>query len=58
MDKNGNVVYYEYLNGYWCKYEYDSQGKLIYFENSGGNIVDKRIPEVIEHNGRKYKLIP
>jgi hypothetical protein len=58
MDKNGNVVYYEYLNGYWCKYEYDSQGKLIYSEDSDGYIEDHRTPEIIEHNGRKYQLIP
>jgi hypothetical protein len=57
-DKNGNVVYFEYLNRYWCKYEYDSQGKLIYSEDSDGYIEDNRIPEIIEHNGRKYKLIP
>jgi hypothetical protein len=57
-DKNGNVVYYEYLNGYWCKREHDSQGIQIYFEDSLGVIIDNRTPEVIEHNGRKYQLIP
>ena len=31
-DKNGNVIYYEYSNGDWRKYEYDSNGNPIYFE--------------------------
>jgi hypothetical protein len=57
-DKNGNVVYYEYSTGYWLKREFDSQGKVIYLENSSGEIIDNRIPEIIEHNGRKYQLIP
>jgi hypothetical protein len=52
------VVYYEHSDGYWTKREFDSQGKVIYFENSNGIIVDNRTPEVIEHNGRKYQLIP
>ena len=57
-DKNGDDIYHETSKGYWFKSEFDSNGDVIYFENSGGNIVDKRIPEVIEHNGRKYQLIP
>jgi hypothetical protein len=57
-NKNGNVVYKEYLDKSWSKREFDSQGKVIYLENSSGAIIDNRIPEVIEHNGRKYKLIP
>jgi hypothetical protein len=57
-DKKGNGVYHEYLHGYWEKCEYDSDGNLIYFENSEGLIEDHRTPKIIEHNGRKYKLIP
>jgi len=57
-DRNGNDIYYETSKGYWCKREHDSQGKQIYFEDSDGDIVDRRIPEIIEHNGRKYQLIP
>ena len=58
-NKDGNEIYYEDLfPGYWVKYEYDSGGNQIYYENSNGEIVDNRIPEVIEHNGRKYQLIP
>jgi hypothetical protein len=57
-NKNGNVVYKEYLDKSWSKREFDSQGKVLYLENSSGEIIDNRIPEVIEHNGKKYQLIP
>jgi hypothetical protein len=57
-DKNGNDIYHETSKGYWFKSEFDSNGDVIYFENSGGNIVDNRTPEIIEHKGRKYQLIP
>ncbi len=51
------TVYYEHSDGYWCKLEYDSKGNEIYTEDSRGVIVDNRTPKIIEHNGRKYKLI-
>ncbi len=35
-DKNGRTIYFESSNGFWRKYEYDSQGNRIYFENSNG----------------------
>ena len=57
-DKRGNYVYMEFLSGYWVKREFDSQGNQIYFETSDGLIEDNRTPEIIEHNGRKYQLIP
>jgi hypothetical protein len=57
-DRNGNCIYFEYSNGRWLKREYDSDGYLIYEECSEGIIIDNRIPEIIEHNGRKYQLIP
>ena len=38
--------------------EYDSQGNQIYFENSVGEIINNRIPQIIKLNGRKYQLIP
>jgi hypothetical protein len=41
-DRNGNDIYFENSNGYWCKYEYDSQGKLIYSEDSDGYIEYRR----------------
>jgi len=58
IDKNEHCIYSEDYSGYWLKREYDSQGERIYFEDSDGHIEDRRIPEVIEHNGRKYQLIP
>lgn len=57
-DSGGNEIYYESSIGYWIKREHDSKGNEIYFEDSDGVIIDNRIHEVIEHNGRKYKLIP
>jgi hypothetical protein len=57
-DSQGDQTYYHDSDGYWTKREYDSQGNQIYFEDSDGIIVDNRTPEVIEHNGRKYQLIP
>ena len=35
-DKNGNIIYREYSNGYWVKREHDDRGKEIRFENSNG----------------------
>ena len=29
-DTNGNIIYCENSNGYWSKYEYDSNKKQIY----------------------------
>ena len=54
----GNNIYYETSNRRWRKREYDLDGKVIYDECSEGIIVDNRTPEIIEHNGRKYQLIP
>ena len=59
-DSQGNEIYHDDSTGFWVKREYysDSQGNQIYYENSYGTIIDNRIPEVIERNGRKYQLIP
>jgi hypothetical protein len=57
LDKNGSLIYFENARG-WDRHEYNSEEKLMYYENSDGHIIDNRIPEVIEHNGRKYQLIP
>jgi hypothetical protein len=35
-DKNGNQIYWELSNGYWCKREYDTNGNQIYYEDSDG----------------------
>jgi hypothetical protein len=58
IDKNDHRVYGEDSSGYWFKSEFDPNGDVIYFEDSVGAIVDNRTPEIIEHNGRKYQLIP
>jgi len=34
-DKDGNIIYYEDSEGYWCKREY-KDGKEVYFEDSDG----------------------
>lgn len=41
------LSYYEEYKGYWVKREYDSEGKLIYIEDSTGVKLDDR-PKVIE----------
>ena len=60
-DKNGNLIYREFSNGYWEKCEYDSKGNEIYYENSEGEIIDDR-PKPCEGKeivieGIKYKLV-
>ena len=57
-NKDGKLIYWEDFSGWWYRWEFNSQGEEIYHERSDGHIKDKRIPEVIEHNGRKYQLIP
>jgi hypothetical protein len=59
-DKNGKEIYWEDSDRYWTKREYDSQGNQIYFEDSGGLIIDNR-PKPCENKeivieGVKYKL--
>ena len=36
LDKNGKIIYFEDLDGYWAKWERNSKGKEIYCENSMG----------------------
>jgi len=35
-DKNGNIIYFENSDGFWCKLEYDKNGNEIYYENIDG----------------------
>ena len=35
-DDNGNVIYHEESDGFWCKREFDEKGNEIYYENSDG----------------------
>jgi hypothetical protein len=57
-DSEKRLIYHEYSDGRWLKREYDSEGHRIYYEDSFGSIIDNRTPKIIEHNGRKYQLIP
>ena len=60
-DKNGRVIYSELSNGVWVKCERDSQGKVIYYEDSKGKIIDDRPKhcenKVVEIDGEKFKLV-
>ena len=60
-DKNGRTIYLEYSDGYWSKREWDSQGNVIYYEDSNGKIIDNR-PKSCENKeivigGEKFKLV-
>jgi hypothetical protein len=41
-DGKGNVIYLEYDDGFWARWEYNEKGNEIYFENSKGQIKDNR----------------
>ena len=60
-DKNNELIYWEDSNRVWEKSEYDSQGRLIYRENSFGRIIDKRPKscegDIVEFGGEKFKLV-
>jgi hypothetical protein len=36
LNKNGKRIYLERSDGFWAKWEYDSQGNQIYYEGSNG----------------------
>ena len=60
-DKSGQLIYLELSNGNWSKWEYNSQGNIIYFERSDGTIRDNR-PKPCENkeiviDGEKFKLV-
>ena len=61
QDKNNKLIYWEDSNRVWEKSEYDSQGRLIYRENSFGRIIDKRPKscegDIVEFGGEKFKLV-
>ena len=60
-DFRGNLIYFEDSKRYWSKWEYDSQGKVIYIKDSTGYLVDKRPKpcenKVVEIDGEKFKLV-
>lgn len=47
-DKEGRVIYCEYSNEYWEMWERDSKGKVIYYEDSHGDIIDDRPKQTIK----------
>jgi hypothetical protein len=61
-DDKWNETYWEASDGYWSRWERDANGKVTYFENSGG--LKRGTPKssktcegkVIEVDGIKYKL--
>jgi hypothetical protein len=48
-DENGNKIYWEARNRFWSKREYDDKGKVIYFEDNTGRIIDSRLKPVPEY---------
>jgi len=38
-NKDGNIVYYEDVDGSWIKYKYDDEGLLVYSEDSKGEVI-------------------
>jgi hypothetical protein len=36
-DNNGNLVYGEYSDGDWFKFEYDTKGNKLSYQNSDGD---------------------
>ena len=60
-DKNGKLIYLEFSSGYWAKWERDTKGNVIYYENSDGDIIDNRPKtcenKVVEIDGEKFKLV-
>lgn len=33
-NKDNKIIYHEYEDGYWYRYEYDDNGNELYYENS------------------------
>jgi len=59
-NKDNEIIYAESLDRFWAKWERDSEGKVIYYEDSKGEIEDNRPKpcenKVVEIEGVKYKL--
>lgn len=60
-NKNNEIIYAESLDRFWAKWERDSEGKVMYYEDSTGYITDNRPKpcenKVVEIDGVKYKLV-
>lgn len=60
-DKVGLLIYLESSDVFWAKWERDSKGRVMYYEDSTGYITDNR-PKTCENKeivieGIKYKLV-
>lgn len=60
-NKDWQLIYLELSNAFWAKWEHDSKGKEIYYEDSKGEIIDNR-PKPCENkeiviDGEKFKLV-
>jgi hypothetical protein len=60
-NEQGKLIYTELSNGYWCIWEYDQDGNVIYTKDSDGYILDKRPKpepepkrETLEEAARRY----
>jgi len=54
--ENNNQVYFKNSNDQWVKREYDENGNQLYYENSGGKIIDKRSPMTKEEAEKKINI--
>ena len=57
-DDNGNEIYYEDSNGFWCKHKFNACGNLTYFESSTGSWskqdFDSKGNRILYENSNKY----
>ena len=60
-NKNNELIYVESSDRVWAKWERDSEGKVMYYEDSKGQITNNRPKpcenKVVEIEGVKYKLV-
>ena len=60
-NKNNELIYVESSDRFWAKWERDSEGKVMYYEDSTGYITDNRpktcSDKEIIIEGVKYKLV-
>lgn len=61
-DSKGNLIYIEISEGYWGKFQYNSNGSKVYFENSDGIIIsdgvksDPIVDSVVEQFKERSKV--
>ena len=63
-DSRGNKIYVEFVNKFWVKREFNSRGRVTYYEDSKGEIRDNRPKSVPEYTmeeltkmlGKEFKI--